>query len=51
MKPSIVYAGRIDQRSERLNNLYSYGVTPFGAQPYFRLHVRSFAADSSTKIN
>ena len=51
MKPSIVYAGHRDQRSERPKGLASRGVTPTGAQPYFRSAVRSFAADSSMNIS
>ena len=51
INPSIVYAGRIDQRVERLKSRVSTGVTPIGAHPYFRCAVLSFAADSSTKMS
>ena len=51
IKLSIVYAGQRDQRSEHLKGLASCGVTPTGAQPYFRSAVRSFAADSSINIS
>ena len=50
-KPLTVYAGRIDQRSLRSNGMFSWGLTPFGDQPYFRWLVRSFAADSSTNMS
>jgi hypothetical protein len=51
MKLSTVYTGRMDHRSDLLIDLYSCGVTPTGAQPYFRSPVRSFAADSSRNSN
>jgi len=51
MKPSIVYAGHRDQRSERPKGLASRGVTPTGAQPYFWSAVRSFTADSSMNMS
>ena len=51
MKPSIVYAGQRDQRSERPKGLASHGVMPTGVQPYFRSMVRSFAANSSMNMS
>ena len=35
MKPSIVYAGRTENRSVPLKGLFSNGVRPIGAQPVF----------------
>ena len=51
IKPFTVYAGRIDQRSERWRDLISCGVLPTGAQPYFLSAVLSFAADSSRNMS
>jgi len=47
INPCMVYAGRIDQRSERWKDLISCGVMPIGAHPYFLCAVLSFAVDSS----
>lgn len=49
--PSIVYAGKIDYRSDRLIGRYSAAVTLIDAHPYFRSRFLSFAADSSRKTN
>ena len=51
IKPLTAYAGKRDYRSERLKDLDSWGVIPTSAQPYLRSPVRSFAADSSTRIS
>jgi hypothetical protein len=50
-KPSMVYAGRMDHRSEHFADTITWGVMSIGAQPYLQCAERSLAADSSRNTN
>ena len=51
IKPSHVYAGRIDHFFDHFAGDLRHAGWPFGDQPYLRSRERSFAADSSMYIS